>query len=98
MLSANHNRTSVNDPHRISGDQSNISTKYGGSNARMDYDNQTQISEIESRFTRKRKNHKQALVSKLYKDEDSMEIYQDDDTYNPGEGNFKHRTKKEEIR
>lgn len=72
MLTANHNRTNYSESKN--GDNSNISTKYGVSGvARQDIENQTQISEIESKFTKKKKGHKSSIMSKLYKDEDDIE-------------------------
>jgi hypothetical protein len=77
-----------------------VSTKYGGSATKQDPENQTQVSEIESRFTKKKRNLKFGQFSKLYKDEDETGTNYLEDSLdmrkNPQHSNLK--TKKEDIR
>mmetsp|Transcript_20713 Transcript_20713/g.31753 ORF Transcript_20713/g.31753 Transcript_20713/m.31753 type:complete len:130 (-) Transcript_20713:5040-5429(-) len=88
MLTSNHNRTNYsefrngtgNGNSNGHGDQTNDSTKYGGSAVRLNIDNITQISEIESKFTKKKSKHRKYL-SKIYKDEGDIEANYLEDKY-----------------
>ena len=47
----------------------NDSTKYEGSKYDQDQDAQTQISEIESKFVKKKKNFKHMMKGKMYRED-----------------------------
>jgi hypothetical protein len=63
-------------------EQGNDSTKYDGSVKNgHDFEVQTQISEIESKFTKKKKNFKHMLQSKMYKEDE--ELREDEENIQP---------------
>ena len=72
MLTQNHKRTNPSAQTRGALDETgngNDSTKYEGSKYDQDPEVQTQISEIESKFAKKKKNFKHLLTNKMYKED-----------------------------
>jgi hypothetical protein len=72
MLTQNHRRTNPSAQTRGALDETgngNDSTKYEGSKYDQDPEVQTQISEIESKFAKKKKNFKHLLTNKMYKED-----------------------------
>lgn len=71
MLTSNHNRLNTSETGKITNngvDHTNESTKYEGSNARQDFDQQTQSHmDIESKY--RKKNAKKSMISKVYKED-----------------------------
>ena len=111
MLTSNKNRQTNNNSslHVDSGHNGSQygveSTKYNGSQLNQygqEFDNQTQISEIESKFARKKANnhHQKLLKAKIYKNEDPIEEnYLEDKFKNrPDNINQMMKTNKEDIR
>ena len=102
MLTSNHNRQSnLNSSASNNAYGDEASTKYGGSQARQEFDNQTQLSEIESKFKKKKESAMRRLKNKTFKDEDEVDdIYAEDKILAGGRGgnlDFQ-KTKKEDIR
>lgn len=72
MLTANQRRTNASSQMRGNLDETgngNDSTKYEGSKYDQDQDAQTQISEIESKFVKKKKNFKHMMKGKMYRED-----------------------------
>ena len=72
MLTQNNRRTNPSAQPRGALDETgngNDSTKYEGSKYDQDPEVQTQISEIESKFAKKKKNFKHLLKNKMYKED-----------------------------
>jgi hypothetical protein len=72
MLTQNHKRANPSAQTRGGLDETgngNDSTKYEGSKYDQDPELQTQISEIESKFAKKKKNFKHLLKNKMYKED-----------------------------
>lgn len=102
----NNNNSSVYGDNGLNGSQHGVdSTQYAGSQQNQygnEFDNQTQISEIESKFARKKANnhHQKLLKAKIYKNEDPIEEnYLEDKFKNRPENiNQMMKTNKDDIR
>ena len=76
MLTANQKRTNASSQMRGNLDETgngNDSTKYEGSRYDQDQDAQTQISEIEGKFVKKKKNFKHLMKGKMYREDFEQE-------------------------
>ena len=101
MLTSNHNRqTNLNNSTSNGAYGDEASTKYGGSQARQDFDNQTQLSEIETKFKKKKESAMRRLKNKAFKDEEDIDENYLEDKYTAGGGGSLdfQKTKKEDIR
>jgi hypothetical protein len=100
MLTANHNRSNTSEVGgKTAGnvDHTNESTKYGGSIARQEFDNQTQSHlEIESKYLKKT-NNKKYIVSKVYK-EDNVDTNYLEDKYQNNDNGMGNKTNIQDIR
>lgn len=99
MLTQNHARGSTNTrPGSRNGvDNTNESTKYGGSNIGKDIDAFTVNSEIESKYTRKKLN--KGIAKKFYKeDEDQENSFEEIGANNDSPVFKKNKQNKEDIR
>lgn len=81
MLTSNHNKTSYS--YGLENDENlglgfEDSTKYEGSVLKNESDQQTQLSEIESKFSKKKRNHKNLAGYKQYKEDIIDEKYLED--------------------
>lgn len=98
MLTQNHNRS-----YGLAGDE-NDSTRYDGSamNKGEEFDNKTQVSEIELKFAKKKNNIKNLMQNKMYKEDEGLDqgYLQDQYSRTNGTGGFDKmmKTKKEDIR
>ena len=99
MLTANHNRLNTTDALKNTSngvDHTNESTKYEGSNARQEFDQQTQSHmEIESKY--RKKNTKKNMISKVYK-EDNVDVNYLEDKFEFNEIANAKKTNKNDIR
>ena len=82
MLTSNHNRKYSENGQQLTNinpDHTNESTKYGGSVARQEFDNQTQSHlEIESKYKKKNTTKKGGVLSKVYKEDNVDPNYLED--------------------
>jgi hypothetical protein len=72
MLTQNHNRT-TNLSSKGNGKGDNDSTRYDGSVGNQEFDNTTQMSEIELKFQRKKNNMKNLMQNKMYKEDETLD-------------------------
>ena len=94
MLSTNHNRSNkltVMGSQEV--DQTIESTKYAGSNCKED-----NLSEIEKKFKKKKKNWQANMNNKMYKEDDVLDENYLEKNYNNQERNPMLKTKKDDIR
>lgn len=98
MLTSNHNRSTAS-LHQ----HDEISTRYGGSQPRQEFDNGdnlTQLSEIETKFKKKKESAMRKLKTKIFKEdaEGEQETFADNFMAKAEGANNMTKTKKEDIR
>ena len=101
MLTSNHNRSNTSEAPKGNTpnvDPTNESTKYGGSNARQEFDAQTQSHlEIESKYIKKHTKAK-AMISKVYKEDNVDTNYLEDKFQGENGIAIANKTSKNDIR
>lgn len=101
MLTSNHNRSNTSEVPKGNNpnvDPTNESTKYGGSNARQEFDAQTQSHlEIESKYIKKQ-NKTKAMISKVYKEDNVDTNYLEDKFQGENGIAIANKTNKNDIR